>query len=285
MNSRRKFMQRQLPDRLKVAADLLEQITPDGLKVLADCFDNPLAKRELLHWAELIQDLRATNVDTRPAWTPFVETAHSDDLTEHLRLCKIMNVDRVFRNSRYEVSARTLEPTLVGRCEFCRAEEVCLPGAVKSDPDQRVCAACLDDPNTGAVSQAIVHLSIKNVVDRGPTHDWRDLQRIKNELIGPDREGIELYPAESRLVDTSNQFHIFVLPEGMQMPFGYGSRLVVETEDFGVRQRPFEDADVKAEAAENYRKLLAGEIQGSDALLATHPGAAGRLASEKLQAV
>ena len=42
--------------------------------------------------------------------------------------------------------------------------------------------------------------------DREAVHDWRDLQRIKNELVGPECEGFELYPAESRLVDTANQF-------------------------------------------------------------------------------
>jgi len=37
--------------------------------------------------------------------------------------------------------------------------------------------------------------------------DWRHLQRIKTEVCGPDREAVELFPAESRHVDTSNQYH------------------------------------------------------------------------------
>lgn len=49
------------------------------------------------------------------------------------------------------------------------------------------------------------HLSIKRR-DKEVIHDWRDLQQIKNELIGPEHEGIELYPAESRLMDTANQY-------------------------------------------------------------------------------
>jgi hypothetical protein len=47
--------------------------------------------------------------------------------------------------------------------------------------------------------------------------DWRHFQQIKNEVCGPEREGFELYPAESRKVDTSNKWHIFVLPEGVIM--------------------------------------------------------------------
>ena len=75
--------------------------------------------------------------------------------------------------------------------------------------------------------------------DRSATHDWRHLQRIKNELCGPEREAIELYPAESRLVDTNNQYHLFVLPEGFTMPLGYAERDVADVVDGKHQQRPF----------------------------------------------
>lgn len=70
-----------------------------------------------------------------------------------------------------------------------------------------------------------VHLSIHDYA-RSTRHDWRDLQRIKNELVGPEREAVELYPAESRVVDTSNEYHLWVFPAGMPVPIGYsqGSR-------------------------------------------------------------
>lgn len=57
--------------------------------------------------------------------------------------------------------------------------------------------------------------------DRKPIRDWRDMQMIKNELCGPEREGVELYPAESRLVDTANQFHLWVAPAGAVFPIGF----------------------------------------------------------------
>ena len=47
--------------------------------------------------------------------------------------------------------------------------------------------------------------------DGAAVQDWRDLQAIKNELFGAGHEAIELYPAESRVVDTQNQFHLWVL--------------------------------------------------------------------------
>ena len=54
----------------------------------------------------------------------------------------------------------------------------------------------------------VIHLSIKRN-DRAPIHDWRDLQRIKNELVGSEIEMVEVYPRESQKVDTSNQFHLW----------------------------------------------------------------------------
>ena len=93
-------------------------------------------------------------------------------------------------------------------------------------------------------------------------HDWRDLQRIKNELIGRDREAVELYPAEARLVDTSNQYHLFVLPADASWPFGYGERDVSEGGAMGAnRQRPFEvlpaDVGERRESGKLTIKVLA----------------------------
>lgn len=66
--------------------------------------------------------------------------------------------------------------------------------------------------------------------DRKPIRDWRDLQRIKNDIAGPEREAIELFPAERRLVDTSNQYHLWVLPAGEVMPVGFDKRVVSDDE-------------------------------------------------------
>jgi len=83
------------------------------------------------------------------------------------------------------------------------------------------------------------HLSIKTR-DKAPYHDWRDFQRIKNELVGPEYEAVELYPAESRLMDTSNQYHIWCFLD-FKFPFGYKKREVCEdTGNTGAAQRPFE---------------------------------------------
>ncbi len=76
-------------------------------------------------------------------------------------------------------------------------------------------------------------------LDRDAIRDWRDMQRIKDELLGPEREAVELYPAQSRMVDCANQFHLWVLPVGQQFPFGLPTRAVSEEQNLGSKQRPW----------------------------------------------
>ena len=66
-----------------------------------------------------------------------------------------------------------------------------------------------------------VYLKIRDN-DWSARHDWRDFQEIKNDLVGRECEGVELYPAESRKVDGANQFHIWVInDEQFRFPFGF----------------------------------------------------------------
>lgn len=73
-----------------------------------------------------------------------------------------------------------------------------------------------------------VHLSVRRN-DRTAIHDWRDLQRVKNDCVGAEREAVELYPAESRLIDCANQFHLWVLPEGTGVGVGFTEARTVGT--------------------------------------------------------
>lgn len=98
---------------------------------------------------------------------------------------------------------------------------------------------------SGETWPAMFWLSIRRN-DRSPIRNWRDLQRIKNEIVGPENEGVELYPAESRLADTSNQYHLFVLADARnRFPFGFVGRAVVDHDPdreaaLGTRQEPIE---------------------------------------------
>lgn len=76
--------------------------------------------------------------------------------------------------------------------------------------------------------------------DRNWPRDWRHFQRIKNEIAGEEIEAVELYPAESRLMDAANQFWLWCLPVGERFGFGFDKREVVDADEapmFNARQR------------------------------------------------
>jgi hypothetical protein len=80
--------------------------------------------------------------------------------------------------------------------------------------------------------------------DRGAVRDWRHVQKIKTEIAGANVEGIQLFPAEDRLVDSANQTWIWCFPPGVRLPLGFDSRAIGTPEEaaaMGARQRPFEE--------------------------------------------
>jgi len=90
-----------------------------------------------------------------------------------------------------------------------------------------------------APDNAFLHINISRR-DGGMFKDWRHFQQIKNEVAGEEREAVELYPAESRKVDTSNKWHLFVFPEGQRINLGWPKRDVSYSENReapGIRQR------------------------------------------------
>lgn len=113
---------------------------------------------------------RATISTSAVAWEPFAEARLTDAQYAALQALKDVP-DEIWKNNLYEVQVRNTGPV----------------GAVEDAPD-------------------LWHLSIKRI-NREPIHDWRHLQRIKDELLGPNCEAVEIYPAKDRLVDGANQYH------------------------------------------------------------------------------
>jgi len=56
--------------------------------------------------------------------------------------------------------------------------------------------------------------------DGKPIRSWPDLQEIKNTFLGEQGEAIEVFPSESRRVDSANQYHLFGAAN-MRAPFGF----------------------------------------------------------------
>jgi len=77
-------------------------------------------------------------------------------------------------------------------------------------------------------------LSIKRL-DKKSIHSWEDLQEIKNLIIGPENEGVELYPAETRRVIAAEQYHMFVIADKTKWwPLGFADSGVLDEAAKGV---------------------------------------------------
>lgn len=100
-----------------------------------------------------------------------------------------------------------------------------------------------------------IHLSIKRL-DLQPLQDWRELQRIKNELLGEEIEAVQLHPAESRLLDMCDQIHLWAIKQGRFL-FGFTERIVSEGAILpGQTQRPFEKKPADLQRMEDMVSVL-----------------------------
>ena len=113
-----------------------------------------------------------------------------------------------------------------GSLRVVQAEEAKKPAA---KPAKREAAKESDRPSRESIIKRL---------DKEPIHDWRDLQQIKNEVMGEEAEAIEIYPAESRKMDVANQYHLFAFTT--KIPIGFVGRAVessAKAEQVGAKQR------------------------------------------------
>jgi hypothetical protein len=132
----------------------------------------------------------------------------------------------------------------------------------EENPDEEVWANDLYQVNVrrgipfaGNPEFTLAHLSIKRR-DRRALTDWRHFQWIKNDIVGEECEGIELFPAESRLVDGANQYHLWVFetPEP-RWPVGWDWRNVTEKSLMGETQRKFPESRKPKDLKENEERF------------------------------
>lgn len=93
------------------------------------------------------------------------------------------------------------------------------------------------------IANNLVQINIRRRDGQAIFRDWRHFQHIKNDILGPECEAIELYPAESRLVDTNNKYHLWGCTDpSFRFPVGWQERDVRSKSNSGgapgIRQRP-----------------------------------------------
>lgn len=81
------------------------------------------------------------------------------------------------------------------------------------------------------IGQGALHISFHRH-SRGAVRDWRHFQAIKNEVAGPERLAVEVFPPESCLIDEANEYHLWVVPPGHESDFPF----LVPTSQVGTRE-------------------------------------------------
>lgn len=72
------------------------------------------------------------------------------------------------------------------------------------------------------VEGGVIHYAVASLSEERPS--WWEMQRIKDELAGPDKTAVEIYPPHSEIVDGANMFHIWVLPVNFAFGLSQGGR-------------------------------------------------------------
>ena len=113
------------------------------------------------------------------------------------------------------LAAESLLKKPEGRFEQCDLSVLSFipPGMTRAFRNNRYTVMIYDNAETthGPATQVL----IQNHTDTPIINHWWEIQRIKNEVFGPEVTAIEYLPAESELINTHNIYWIFIFPEGV----------------------------------------------------------------------
>ena len=93
---------------------------------------------------------------------------------------------------------------------------------IREEDQVMVCSRLLRT-KWGNVEHVTITRGLKDnilTIDGSSGFTWAEKQQIKNELFGDNRDAVEVYPKESKLVDTADVYHLWVFDKKFEMPFG-----------------------------------------------------------------
>ncbi len=67
------------------------------------------------------------------------------------------------------------------------------------------------------LANGVRHLCVKGLDGVRPR--WPEMQRIKDEIAGPEFTAVEVYPPADEVIDQANVYHLWVLPLGVRLEF------------------------------------------------------------------
>lgn len=75
------------------------------------------------------------------------------------------------------------------------------------------------DDNAETSKGKCIRAMIQTLDDKPIVNHWSELQRIKNEIFGKEKVGIEFYPKVSELIDDHNIYWLWIVePDLLPMP-------------------------------------------------------------------
>lgn len=157
--------------------------------------------------------------------------------------------ERWFANDLYSACLRRRVATVP--CDVCDGGGMILVHAFDGSVEEAEPCEMCDGTGTAEDTDrpAMLHISYHRR-DRKPARDWRHTQSIKNDIVGDEQEMVEMYPAESRLVDTANEYHLWGLDGVPLLAFGFNEGRIVDDGERaadapGAVQRPTPRGTVK----------------------------------------
>jgi hypothetical protein len=174
---------------------------------------------------------------------------------------------RVSQNDLFDVTKRHQDPDIIDFFEYFKTKEHWSNGTYYAILDKD----CDSKHFVGShlFGHRIWYLRIGRIdsifrADGEPIHNWSVLQGIKNEIVGPEYEAVELYPAQSRLMNLECCYHLWILAPEKAEPtpprFSIGYKREITTRVL-VRKTDFEKMSLRRrkETSENRTCILVPE--------------------------
>ena len=115
------------------------------------------------------------------------------------------------------------------------------------------------------------------IADPTCRHNWHDMQRIKNDVLGPNWAAVEVYPPQHLVVDEANFYHLWCTIEKLRIGWDDGGEYTVRHTFYRPEQEDTEDPRLTeigaARLLEGSSKIIEGLLDGnSQVSILPNPG-------------
>jgi len=109
--------------------------------------------------------------------------------------------------------------------------------------------------------------ALLTIADPTCRHSWQDLQRIKNDLLGKQWAGVEVYPPQSLVVDEANFYHLWCTPRKLQIGWDDGGVYTVDRSFYTSKEGRKNDTlpeIVAAQSLKDNQEIIRGMLEDND---------------------